>query len=836
MNDADKTAPNDSQISAIESSLNDFLSIIWGPPGTGKTLTIAKAIEEHLKLGRRILLVSHANNAVDQALDKVAEEMRDTFYKEGKLLRLGTPKTEMLTKFQADKPLLLLENIVALYSKPLLDKHQILNKKVGNLNYKIKEVEKSIGRLSDAGKLYREFENEKERSTHLKAQLEVARNHISKIMDDIDSLNTKLNIANNSNTFQRFFKGLNPQRIRQQINYKEGILKNQHLELTELKKTVADSQIKYVEVKDKLDKVLQNLKMTINEFPESIQHKKNEISNYQKEKSKILDEIKKIDEEIEKLKTKIINESKVIATTLTKSYISRELESQVFDVLIVDEISMAPMPMIYWAISKATKGITLVGDFFQLPPIVISREDTAKKWLGRSIFNELKIDSINDAFDQKINLLNTQYRMHPFIAKIPNENIYGSKLLNAPNTKSNIIEDEISESNSVCLIDTSAHKAWCSQMSKGRFNLINALVSISLAEIIINENNNTRKTIGIITPYRNQARLLLRLAEDKNLLDKNLRINTIHSFQGGEETIIIFDSVDAEGAKRWSFINEYDNTESAKLLINVAITRAKCKLYVIANLPYLRSHFKTDTMFMKLVSYINQTGITIKSDEILDSFDVNDFQNLIYPQDENLTYQTTVGKNFDQNEFWSSFPTDILRAKEEVIIFSPFVTENRVNKLLPYLRKVVQAGVKTFVITLPPNQHPRFFDSGSARIVNQLKNEGIYVKFRPVMHEKIAIIDKNIKWFGSLNILSHNERTEYMERLEGEKTTAELYNKFNLKNFLYNYTKAGDNCPRCTQNSTEGYIIVQQNNKTNRYFYCCSNRGCNWTENIRLND
>ena len=64
--------PNPAQKQAIEASFSSQSAIVWGPPGTGKTETIAKVIEAHLNAGRRVLLVSHANNAVDEAWGRMA--------------------------------------------------------------------------------------------------------------------------------------------------------------------------------------------------------------------------------------------------------------------------------------------------------------------------------------------------------------------------------------------------------------------------------------------------------------------------------------------------------------------------------------------------------------------------------------------------------------------------------------------------------------------------------------------------------------------------------------------------------------------------------------------
>jgi len=92
----------------IEESFSSQLSIMGVPPGTGKTKAAAMTIEAHLNAGRSVLLVSHANNAVDEALEVVAEHLKTTsFYREGKLVRLGKPQEEHVKKLLEKYPLVL---------------------------------------------------------------------------------------------------------------------------------------------------------------------------------------------------------------------------------------------------------------------------------------------------------------------------------------------------------------------------------------------------------------------------------------------------------------------------------------------------------------------------------------------------------------------------------------------------------------------------------------------------------------------------------------------------------------------------------------------------------
>lgn len=77
------------QREACESCLaSGGVRLVWGPPGTGKTMVLAEAIGTLLATGRRVLLVSATNIAVDNALLKVIAQRR---HKPGQLLRVGLP-------------------------------------------------------------------------------------------------------------------------------------------------------------------------------------------------------------------------------------------------------------------------------------------------------------------------------------------------------------------------------------------------------------------------------------------------------------------------------------------------------------------------------------------------------------------------------------------------------------------------------------------------------------------------------------------------------------------------------------------------------------------------
>jgi hypothetical protein len=80
---------NEQQAEAYRAALGTGLWLVWGPPGTGKTEVLRRAIGDLLNAGRRVLLVSATNIAVDNALLRV---VRDQPRVPGRMVRVGTPQ------------------------------------------------------------------------------------------------------------------------------------------------------------------------------------------------------------------------------------------------------------------------------------------------------------------------------------------------------------------------------------------------------------------------------------------------------------------------------------------------------------------------------------------------------------------------------------------------------------------------------------------------------------------------------------------------------------------------------------------------------------------------
>ena len=121
---------------------------------------------------------------------------------------------------------------------------------------------------------------------------------------------------------------------------------------------------------------------------------------------------------------------------------------------------------------------------------------------------------------------------------------------------------------------------------------------------------------------------------------------------------------------------------------------------------------------------------------------------------------------YDQNTFYPAFTKDLRRARHNVLIESPFITLKRFENLLPILCRLRARGVQVVVNTRSPEEHQGEYCNQAASAVIEMHRLGVTVFFTGKHHRKLAIIDKEILWEGSLNILSQSDSCEIMRRVE----------------------------------------------------------------------
>lgn len=288
------------------------------------------------------------------------------------------------------------------------------------------------------------------------------------------------------------------------------------------------------------------------------------------------DEIKqKLDDE----NKKALDNAKLIFTTSAKFISDNALKSFEFDNLVIDEGSMMSLPYLLVLASKVKKRIIITGDFMQLGPIAMSRSKRAEQWLKKDLFQLLGNRVEDITIHKALFMLNEQRRMAAPIAQLINKPFYQGKLVTLQNVGQLMALDLPPNRGHIHFIETpntEENKAEVAR-SKSKYNKYSRKVVHELIRSILSRNGSSIRSIGVISPYKQQIVDYKNEGEAYVQSKVDVQFGTIHTFQGSECDIIIWDMVDTLAAPIGSL---YKGKEGERL-INVALSRAKSKLVVV---------------------------------------------------------------------------------------------------------------------------------------------------------------------------------------------------------------------------------------------------------------
>jgi hypothetical protein len=139
-----------------------------------------------------------------------------------------------------------------------------------------------------------------------------------------------------------------------------------------------------------------------------------ELPELERQATNTLREIGKLEDEHERIvgrmrkegsaiRKEIVAGAHVVATTLAMLRLRPELRERQYDYVIVDEVAFASPPEVVYAASRASSGVTLLGDFLQNNPITPDRfkgdkaTAAAKRWYQQDCFAIFGVRSPEDA-------------------------------------------------------------------------------------------------------------------------------------------------------------------------------------------------------------------------------------------------------------------------------------------------------------------------------------------------------------------------------------------------------------------------------------------------------
>jgi hypothetical protein len=559
--------------------------------------------------------------------------------------------------------------------------------------------------------------------------------------------------------------------------------------------------------------------------------------------------IAQIDDSLAKVESNVIKNAAIVGATLTKTYLSDDIQARKFDTVILDEASMAPIPALWVAALLSEHNLIIVGDFKQLPPIVLSTRESTTKWLGRDIFDVsgLKTSWEKDNPPEYFVMLTEQGRFLEEIASIANL-FYEGTLKTRPERHKdfdkflNWYNSDWPYDSPVVLVDTGSLNAWVTSVVKygnsSRLNFLSATVSVDLAEQLLRPDRPTHAEgdlarILIVSPYSAHMKLVQLLLKEKETvqiqgevpLNKTHRAEgevlsgTAHSFQGSEADVVIFDLVADE--PHWKvnlFIGEFD--DQIMRLLNVALTRAKFRLFVLGDFTYCQSQGKKAFLGKTLIPFLIKSFPHINASDIVPNG---------LAARAAKAQMTMLGGEIEPNskrivvtqaDFFRLLATDLISAKKRIIIYSPFITQDRVAFLMTQLQAAATRGISIILITKTLSERSRTEISQIRKIETQLSEIGIAVMHKMHMHEKLVFIDDDITWSGSLNPLSFSNTQEVMERRKSKAVLDDYIQILRLNELLEVQGKAESRCPIC------GSEMIAAEGRDQPYYWRCVNDDC----------
>lgn len=571
---------NEQQRETVLSAFKNDLTVVTGPPGTGKSQVVASIVINAAKNGQRVLVASKNHKAVD-----VVEERLNQFVDRPFILRLGKSGSDNRN-----------------FQQQLVD---YLNSLLGSapnaqISQNLKEIQNQLAQLHNHRHAihnkvedYRKYRNDllmysnEWKSLQNRVGVEKSESILNKCKTEEYSFFDKLNLL-----FSKDWK-----LVREYVHLLNNANRTESLEDLSLVLAKLELQTR--------GKSKEEFILWLNDLPAR-------LSSYERQTIAqfvtVLQQFAQADNSTPKsVWAKLFQQRDSLMYSLTGflpawCVVNLSVKGQVpliesfFDIVIIDEASQcdiaSALPLLYRA-----KRAVIIGDPNQLTHISTLTTGRSLALMHSHSLTDIKYTvfeaTVNSLYrlsaarigDNKIIMLNEHFRSHKDIISYSNSTWYSGNL--SIGTDYQKLNPQLNNEESVIeWIDVAGDI----QQVDGSGAFINNEMNAVVEKVIdVINNYNSKVEIGVVTPFRLQANRirqeLIKKLDPSKWQKTNLIVDTAVKFQGDERDVMIFSPVVTRNMP--SGIKYYH--QSTSNLVNVAITRARAKLYVVGNLEACRN-------------------------------------------------------------------------------------------------------------------------------------------------------------------------------------------------------------------------------------------------------
>ena len=129
---------------------------------------------------------------------------------------------------------------------------------------------------------------------------------------------------------------------------------------------------------------------------------------------------------------------------------------------------------------------------------------------------------------------------------------------------------------------------------------------------------------------------------------------------------------------------------------------------------------------------------------------------------------------YDIENYAETYWKDLEEANSAVVVSSPRLNNQKVDRIINMLGKRRELGVEVTIVTWHPDAYKYGKDDVRMELMERLRKAGFEIRLVEESCEHYAVIDNEIVWYGSVNLLSKEDAEDNLMRVCSKDIAAEL--------------------------------------------------------------